>query len=244
MAGALVHHGWRVALVGRRAGSLDEVQSAIGPDRSRGFVCDVTEPMAVVGLRDEVERWAGAPSVLVNAHGLFGPIDPMLDVDPTEWLDAFRTNFEGTYLTCRAFVPAMIEARFGRVLNATSAASLGPPRAAGTAYATSKVAVNELTRHLAVSLRGTGVTANVFHPGEVQSDMWAHIRESSRSGGRRTAKFAAWADRVAASGGDAPEKSGRLVMDVVDGDGSVNGAFLWIDDPMQPPRPSWPPDEA
>ncbi len=240
---ALVEDGWKVALVGRTRSTLAEAQSEIGSGRCETFCCDVADAADVDQVRRAVGRWSHLPSVLVNAHGQFGPMDSMLDVDALEWLETFRANFEGTYLMCRAFVPDMIVAGFGRVLNVTSASSLGEPRAAGTAYATSKVAVNQLTRHLAVSLRGTGVTANVFHPGEVRSSMWSHIRaESAARDTPATVKFADWADRVAETGGDPAEKSGRLVVDVIRDPRSINGAFLWIDDPLQPPRPSWEPD--
>lgn len=239
---ALAENHWNVALVGRTPATLNAVQAEIGSGGCSTFCCDVSDAAAVHDLRQAIGRWAGAPSVLVNAHGQFGPMASMLDADPEAWLDVFRTNFDGTYLMCHALVPDMIAAGFGRVLNVTSAASLGEPRVGGTAYATSKVAVNQLTRHLAVSLRGTGVTANVFHPGEVRSSMWSDIRAAAAGDDAETAGFAAWADRVANSGGDPAEKAGRLVIDVISSPRPVNGAFLWIDDPLQPPRPAWEPD--
>ena len=71
----------------------------------------------------------------------------------------------------------MIDAGWGRIVNVTSAASLHPPGPLNSAYATAKVALNQLTRHLAAEIAGTGVTANVIHPGDVKTDMWADIRD-------------------------------------------------------------------
>jgi NAD(P)-dependent dehydrogenase (short-subunit alcohol dehydrogenase family) len=62
-----------------------------------------------------------------------------------------------------------------------AAASLHPPGALGSAYATAKAALNQLTRHLAADLEGTGVTANVIHPGDVRTAMWAASTASSLS---------------------------------------------------------------
>ena len=65
----------------------------------------------------------------------------------------------------------------------TSAASLHPPGPLNSAYGTAKVALNQLTRHLAAEIAGLGVTANVIHPGDVRTDMWADIRDKARGAG-------------------------------------------------------------
>jgi len=182
VAAALAADGWRVALVGRRPDALATVVESIG-DQARAFPADVTAIADVARLRDEVTSWAGAPVVLVNAAGVFGPLQTIADADPAAWLEAIHVNLAGTFLTCNALVPAMIAAGYGRILNVTSAASLHTPGALGSAYATSKAGVNQLTRHLAASLAGTGVTANVFHPGDVKTEMWASIRDDAAAMG-------------------------------------------------------------
>jgi NAD(P)-dependent dehydrogenase (short-subunit alcohol dehydrogenase family) len=96
------------------------------------------------------------------------------------------------------------------------------------------VALNQLTRHLAAELEGSGVTANVMHPGEVKTTMWADIGEKATGVGRDYSDWFAW---VAKTGGDPPEKAARLVLDILECD--VNGRFLWIDDPLQEPLASW-----
>ena len=76
----------------------------------------------------------------------------------------------------------MLESGWGRIVNITSAASLHPPGPINSAYGTAKAALNQLTRHLAAEVAGSGVTANVIHPGDVRTAMWADIGTGAAAG--------------------------------------------------------------
>jgi NAD(P)-dependent dehydrogenase (short-subunit alcohol dehydrogenase family) len=219
---ALREHGAAVADVSRNA------------DR---FACDVSQLDQVQALAARVEAELGAPQILVNAAGIFGPVAPLTHADPAEWVQTIMVDLIGPYLTCRAFVGGMLERGWGRIVNVTSAASLHPPGPLGSAYATAKVGLNQLTRHLASELAGTGVTANVIHPGDVKTDMWADIRDQAAALGPEAEGHRQWVAWVEQTGGDPPWKAVELVLQIFDGD--VNGAFLWVDDPLQPPIASW-----
>jgi NAD(P)-dependent dehydrogenase (short-subunit alcohol dehydrogenase family) len=199
---------------------------------------------ADVGRPDEVERVAahirselGEPTILVNAAGVFGPIALVKDSDPAEWVRTIMVDAVAAYLTSRAFVSGMIDAGWGRIVSLTSAASLHPPGPLNSAYATAKAALNQFTRQLAAELAGTGVTANVIHPGDVKTDMWADIRDRVQGLGPEGDAYRQWIEWVEETGGDPPHKAVDLVLRIIDGD--VNGRFLWIDEPLQPPIPSW-----
>lgn len=202
----------------------------VGRDR-----CDVTQLDQVKRLAEEV----GAAQILVNAAGIFGPISLIPDTDPRAWLETIEVNLHGPFLTSRAFVGGMIDAGWGRIVNLTSAASLHPPGPANSAYATAKMALNQLTRHLALELHGTGVTANVFHPGDVKTDMWADVRDQAARLGPEADVFKQWTRWVDETGGDPPEKAGEVVLRICGSD--VSGEFLWIEDPLQAPIASWEP---
>lgn len=199
------------------------------------FAADVSDADDVARLKTAVEAELGKPTVVVNAAGIFGPIALIKDSDPSQWIETILIDAVGPYLVSRAFVAGMIDAGWGRIVSLSSAASLHTPGPMNSAYGTAKVALNQFTRHLAAELEGTGVTANVIHPGDVKTAMWADIRDKKDV--VRAEAYDNWVKWVDETGGDPPEKAAKLVTDIIDGD--VNGRFLWIDDPLQKPIPSW-----
>lgn len=241
-ARALAAQGARVILVARSAEALHAATHAVeqaGGD-ALAVPCDVRDAGQVAELRQAVLEWAGPPSILVNAAGVFGPIAAVKDGDPAAWVDTLAINTVAPYLLMRAFLGDMFPLGWGRIVNVTSAASLDPPGGHNSAYATSKTALNMLTRHVAAELAGTGITANVIHPGDVKTEMWADIRDQVSSLGPETQGYKEWVQMVAETGGDPPEKAAALIVRIcspeMDG---VTGQFLWIEGGLRPPIASW-----
>ena len=241
IAEALAGAGATVVLAARSKDQLDEAASAIasaGGGKAVTVPGDVTSPSFVDQLVLTAHEQAGPVTVLVNSAGIIGPIATLADTDRDAWLDTLLVNTYGAYLTCRAFLPDMIADGWGRIVNVTSAASVHPPTPMISAYGSSKVALNQLTRHLAAEIAGSGVTANVLHPGDVKTEMWAEIRDQAEALGADGEVWRNWVRWVDETGGDPPEKAGAAVLRIV-GDASVNGTFQWIDGGLQDPVPSW-----
>jgi len=242
VARALGARGMRVALVGRRADRLEAVAHAIAAAGGAAavFPCDVASADAVAQLAPAVSACFGAPHVLFNGAGLFGECLPIGESTPEVWLETVRINTFGPYLVCRAFLAGMIANGWGRIVNVSSAAALSPVYNISSAYQLSKVALNHFTRQLAQELANTGVTANVIHPGEVQTEMFAAIKAdaTTRTGAGRN--MLTWVEKVELTGGDPPEKTADLVLDLLrpENDG-ITGRFLWIKDGLKSPMPSW-----
>lgn len=238
----LAGRGARVVAVARSEDQLRETESLASdaPGSVAAFACDVADPTAVDRLRQEVVDRLGAPTILVNAAGMFGPIALIKDVDPVEWQRTVTVDAIAPFFTCQAFVGGMLDAGWGRIVNITSAASLHPPGPLNSAYGVSKVALNQMTRHLASEIARSGVTANVIHPGDVKTDMWADINSRVQGMGAVAENYVEWAAWVEKTGGDPPGKAVDLVLRLTsDAGGETNGMFCWIDDPLQAPIESW-----
>jgi NAD(P)-dependent dehydrogenase (short-subunit alcohol dehydrogenase family) len=235
-------HGAGIVAVSRNPEQLRQTEQAIqrAGGTAHAIAADISRPEDVEQLKDKVEDRFGPVSILVNAAGIFGPIQLIKESDARRWVETIGTNVFGPYFTCRAFVSGMIQNRWGRIINFTSAAALHPPGALNSAYATSKVALNQFTRHLAAELEGTGVTANVLHPGDVKTEMWAAIRSEAERMGPEAEGYRQWVRWVEQTGGDDPQKAADLVLRLVSDDAAAtNGQFLWIEGGLQSPIPSW-----
>lgn len=227
VAVALAQEGFSVVLVGRRAAKLEETATLLG-EHARIVVGDVSDPLAMQAALAPL----GAIHVLVNNAGIHNGFAPIIEGNPLKWRESLLTNLYAPYLLCRLCAPGMKTAGWGRLINVSSAAGFAPPEAEGSDYILSKVALNFFTRQLAAELVGTELSCCAIHPGEVKTEMWQDIK---RAGG-----MAGWADMVELTGGDPPEKAANLVLKIVHSPAAeTNGKFLWIEDGIQQPRPTW-----
>ena len=231
---ALADAGHTVIAVSRKP-NQDESHPKI-----KSIAGDISDNSFVTQLQQDVTAQFGTVQILVNAAGIFGPISLIRDSEPEQWLETIMIDAIAPYYTSRAFLPAMLDAKWGRIINLSSAAALHQPGKLNSAYATAKVALNQFTRHMAAEISGSGVTANVIHPGDVRSEMWADIRAKAASLGADGADYTSWVEWVEKTGGDDPTKAADLIMKLVsDESASINGRFLWIDNPLQEPIESW-----
>lgn len=243
LAVAFAKAGAAVALAGRRASDLESAAAEITAACTADTIVvptDVSVPEQVDELRARTSAVLGDASILVNAAGVFGPFELITDSDPDAWISTLMIDTVGPYLTCRAFAGPMISAGWGRIVNVSSAGALQPPTAFNSAYATAKGALNRLTRHLSIELEGTGVTANVIHPGSLKTEMWAYIRDKAAMTDERGAPFREWARSVESTGGDPPGKAVQLVLRLIDPSANpVSGKFCWPENGLDQPIESW-----
>jgi len=107
--------------------------------------------------------------ILYNNAAIMTPFhDDFWNHSWSEWTETFKVNVMAMYSLCGAFIPAMIEKGFGRVINVTSGIKDQPELAP---YGASKWAVNKLTDDLAVKLNNTGVRINTLDPGWLRTEM-------------------------------------------------------------------------
>ncbi|WP_338701974.1 SDR family oxidoreductase [Streptomyces sp. Q6] len=143
----------RIEALGRRGAAL------------RADACDAAEAAGVVSAA--VER-LGRLDVLVNNAGV-GALGPLETHSPADVDRALGANVRGVYLTTQAAAPVLPDG--GRVITIGSCMAQRVPGPGGTLYAMSKAALIGLTKALARELGGRGITANIVHPGPIDTDM-------------------------------------------------------------------------
>ncbi len=164
--------GARVVLLGRRHERLDalaaELREAHGAE-VRTAALDVRDRLAVERLRDELEAEGFAPDVVLNNAGKARGLDPVHEGDPDDWDEMIDTNLKGLLWVTRAFLPAMIEADRGHVINIGSTAGRWTyPK--GNVYAATKFGVKALTEGINLDLLGTRVRVSSVDPGLVETE--------------------------------------------------------------------------
>lgn len=128
---------------------------------------------SVLDVRDAaaIERYAaniGSVDVLFNCAG-FVHHGSLLDCGEADWDRSFDLNVKSMYRTIRAFLPAMLEAGGGSIVNMASVASSVKGVALRCAYGASKAAVIGLTKSVAADFVTRGIRCNAICPGTVQS---------------------------------------------------------------------------
>ena len=170
IARRLAASGARVVLWDLVAGALERAVSSIGPV-ANAMVVDVGDSGSVQRASVEVLRSGGSVDVLVNNAGVSGANAPTWDYPVDEWRRVLDVNLTGTFLCCRALIPAMVASGYGRVVNVASVAGKeGNPNAA--AYSASKAGVIALTKTLGKELARAGVNVNCVAPGAVRTGIF------------------------------------------------------------------------
>ena len=167
----LAAHGARVVLAAR---SRDQIEAVAAALRDRGatasaVVCDVSDPAAIENLARSAKQLLSRVDILVNNAGV-ATAAPLVRTSLEDWNTAFAVNATSAFLCLKAFLPDMLAAGWGRVINVASTAALTSDRYI-SAYGASKHALLGLTRTAAAEVASQGVTVNAICPGFLATDM-------------------------------------------------------------------------
>lgn len=179
---ALAANGVRVAVVARDRAGIDAVVSGLRETGSEvvGLSADVTDLGQIDRMRSQVEAELGPPDVLVAFAGGFGRFTSVHDITEQEWHDVIESNLTSTFLTCKSFLPGMIERGSGAIVTmATNGARvLDIPLTAS--YAAAKAGVMVFTRHLAKEMGPHGIRANCVAPATTLTERTSRILSQER----------------------------------------------------------------
>ncbi len=175
VARQLAERGHRVLLTARRLEAARRAAAELDPRGTRldPRQLDITDEASVQRLAKEVAAEYGRLDILVNNAAInYDSGARASTVDLAEVERTFQTNLFGAWRTVQAFLPLLRASSHGRIVNVSSGAGSLTEMGAGTpAYATSKAALNALTRILAAELRRDRILVNAICPGWVATDM-------------------------------------------------------------------------
>jgi 2-hydroxycyclohexanecarboxyl-CoA dehydrogenase len=141
-----------------------------------GYAVDVTSEDSVTAAHEavaaEVQSGAMPPvGALANVAGITSPV-PFLETTLDLWNKVMAVNATGTYLVTRAFLPDMLDAGWGRIVNMSSvSAQRGGGVFGKVPYSSAKAAILGFSKALAREIADTGVTVNAVTPGAVDTNI-------------------------------------------------------------------------
>jgi NAD(P)-dependent dehydrogenase (short-subunit alcohol dehydrogenase family) len=228
---ALADAGATSALVARTEGELTQTAKLVEESGGTALavVADLGDPASVASVVERTVSELGPVDLLINNAASVEPLGPSAGMNPTAWAASFDINVIAPASLSFALLPHMIKAGWGRIVNVSSGIVARPAALiGGNAYAATKGALEAHTLNLAAELDGTGVTANIYRPGVVDTSMQALLRREG--GGRMSQETHAQFVRYLEQGMLlTPDESARSLVERL---GSDDSGQIWdVSDP-------------
>lgn len=168
IARGLAASGAAVVVTGRTAPRVEAAVAQIAQGVPGAQVTGVAGDLGTRAGTDHLIAAVPAADILVNSLGIFEP-KPFFDIEDADWMHFFEVNVMSGVRLARHYAPGMAERGWGRVVFVSSESGVQIP-AEMVHYGVTKTAQLAVSRGLAESLAGTGVTVNAILPGPTRSE--------------------------------------------------------------------------
>jgi 2-dehydro-3-deoxy-L-rhamnonate dehydrogenase (NAD+) len=178
IASRLLASGAIVTLWDRDAAALDAaVKRLAGQGEVHTAAVDVTDDGAVQAATNRTLGAMGGIEILINNAGITGPNATTWDYPVADWRKVIDVDLTAPFLCCRAIVPHLIKAGWGRIVNIASVAGKeGNPNA--PAYSAAKAGLIGLTKSLGKELAKSNVLVNCVTPAVADTDILKQMTEA------------------------------------------------------------------
>jgi NAD(P)-dependent dehydrogenase (short-subunit alcohol dehydrogenase family) len=171
---AFARAGIRVAICSRTLSDVEQVAAEIcqAGGEALPMQCDVADPSRVDETVAQIIAHFGAIDILINNAGV-GTVAPfeVADYELAEWDRIVNVNLRGTFLCCRAVLPAMRERRRGTIINVASITGIKSAPYVSP-YGVSKFGVVGLTQALIAENHRHGIRVCMVNPGTTNTTIW------------------------------------------------------------------------
>lgn len=195
--------------------------------KAKGYVCDVTDEVAVAQMAADIEAHVGDIDILVNNAGIIKRI-PMTDMNVSDFRSVIDVDLTAPFIMAKAVIPNMIKNGHGKIINVCSMMSeLG--RETVSAYAAAKGGLKMLTKNIASEYGEYNIQCNGIGPGYIATSQTAPLREIQPDGIRHPFDSFIISKTPAARWGKPDDLSGPIVFLASDASNFVNGHILYVD---------------
>jgi gluconate 5-dehydrogenase len=229
IAEALASAGAKIAFNCRKKEHLDsalEEYTKRGIE-AKGFLCDVTDEVAVGKMVEQIATELGAIDILVNNAGIIKRI-PMHEMSVDEFREVIDIDLTAAFIMAKAVIPSMIERGGGKIINICSMMSeLG--RETVSAYASAKGGLKMLTRNIASEYGRYNIQCNAIGPGYIATPQTAPLRERDAEGKRHPFDSFIISKTPAERWGNPEDLMGPAIFLASPASDFVNGHILYVD---------------
>jgi 3-oxoacyl-[acyl-carrier protein] reductase len=160
---------------GERARASAQQLSVLGTISAH--TVELTDEASVQAVTDETLEAYGRIDILVNNAGITGGNGTTWELDPKVWREVLEVNLYAPYLVCRAVVPHMLAAGWGRIVNIASIAGKeGNPNASH--YSASKAGLIGLTKSLGKELARSNILVNCITPAACETEQFGQMTQA------------------------------------------------------------------